>query len=169
MSALFETVKAVFSGENWAFSEVPDREVIQAGFEAHHTRIELHVQAFPELAAVSVVSESSTVPANDPARRERVAELLMRVNQTLTVGNFEMNWDTGTVLYRATNVFPEEKGNRKIIRGLIHTTIMEMDRVTPLLSHIAHAEGGTLAGLDVAEMLRQADAANAAAAAESNP
>jgi len=169
MSVLFETVKAVFNAENWAFSEVPGREVVQAGFEAHHTRIELHVQAFPELAAISVVSESSSVPATEPARRERIAELLMRVNQALTVGNFEMNWDTGSVLFRVTNLFSEEAGDRRIIGGLIHTTITEMDRITPLLSHIAKAEGGALAGLDVAEMLRQADAANAAAAAESNP
>ncbi len=164
MSPLFESVQAVFTGENWAFSEVPGREVVQAGFEAHHTRIELHVQAFPELAAISVVSESSILPASAPAQRERVAELLMRINQTLTVGNFEMDWDTGTMLFRVTNLFPDEAGSRKIIRGLIHTTIMEMDRVTPLLSHITKAEGAALAGLDVAEMLRQADAANAAAA-----
>lgn len=167
MSALFETVKAVFSGENWAFSEVPGREVVQAGFEAHFTRVNLHVQAFPELGAISVVSESSTVSADEPARRERIAELLMRVNQTLTVGNFEMDWDTGTVLFRATNLFPDEAGDRRIVGGMIHTTIMEIDRITPLLSHIAKAEGAALAGLDVAEMLQQADAANEAA--QSNP
>jgi hypothetical protein len=156
-SPLFETVKKVFSGENWAFSEVPGREVVQAGFEAHHSRIELHVQAFPELTAVSVVSESSTTTGSDPARRERIAELLMRINQSLTVGNFELNWETGQVLYRATNLFSGETGDPRIIRGLIHTTIMEMDRLTPLLSAIVRAEGGELAGLDIGGMVRRSE------------
>ena len=51
-SALFQTVKSAFNEDGWGFSEIPDREVIQAGFEAHHTRVNLHVQAFSELSAV---------------------------------------------------------------------------------------------------------------------
>lgn len=164
-SPLLETVTAIFNGENWAFVEVPGRDVVQAGFEAPHGRIELHVQAFPELSAISVVSESSTGPGNDPARRERTAELLMRVNQSLSVGNFEMNWDSGSVLFRVTNIFSTEAGDTKIIRGLLQNAVMEMDRLTPLLSAIARAEGGALAGLDIAAMIRQSEAA----APESTP
>lgn len=166
-SPLFETVKGVFSGENWAFSEVPGREVVNAGFEAHHSRVELHVQAFPELSAVSVVSESTFENGSDPARRERTAELLMRINESLTVGNFEMIWDTGSVLFRATNLFSGDAGDPAIIRGLIHNTILEMDRITPLLSAIDRAEGSDLAGLDISEMIGRSEAAAAAAAGSS--
>ena len=37
-SPLFETVKKTFDSENWAYSQVEDREVILAGFEARHLK-----------------------------------------------------------------------------------------------------------------------------------
>ncbi|MCB1230688.1 MAG: YbjN domain-containing protein [Verrucomicrobiae bacterium] len=155
-SALFAAVKKVFAAEGWDFHEIPGRAVIQAGFEAHHTRVELHVQAFPALNAVSVVSESP-LTTSDPAQRERFAELVLRANQNLTVGNFEMDWDTGRVLFRATNLFPSEAADPEIVRGLVHTTILEMDRLSPLLVLILQASGPALAGLNLPELMSRLD------------
>lgn len=154
--ALFRAVKAAFEREGWAFREIPGRTVIHAGFEAHHTRVELHVQVFPELKAVSVVSESP-LALPDPARRERLAELVLRTDQALTVGAFEMDWDAGRVIFRATNLFPSDAGDPEILRGLVHTTILEMDRIAPLVVLIAQAEGPALAGLDLPALMSRMD------------
>ena len=155
-SALFSAVKAVFDAEGWAFHEIEARAVVQAGFEAHHTRVELHVQAFPELNAVSVVSESP-LSTGDPLQRERLAELTLRTNQGLTVGNFEMDWDAGRVIFRVTNLFPTEQGDGEIIRGLVHTTILEMDRISPLIVLISQAQGPELAGLNLPQLMTRLD------------
>ncbi|MCB1234119.1 MAG: YbjN domain-containing protein [Verrucomicrobiae bacterium] len=167
-SPLFETVRGVFAAENWAFEEIPGRGVVKAGFEAHHSRVELHVQVFPELSALSVVSESP-LAVSDPARRERLAELAMRVNQTLTVGGFEMNWDAGRLIFRATNVFTGEAGDPSIVRGLIHTTLLEMDRVAPLVMLLSQAEGPQLAGLDLPALLSRLDRPPDSAAGPATP
>ncbi|MCB1076620.1 MAG: hypothetical protein KDM63_07850 [Verrucomicrobiae bacterium] len=156
-SPLFAAVRAVFDAEGWAYHAVPGRAVIQAGFEAHHTRVELHVQAFPELNAVSVVSESP-LALPDPARRERLAELLLRTDQTLTVGAFEMDWDAGRALFRATNLFPSGAApDPQIVRGLVHTTILEMDRIAPLIVLISQAEGAALLGIDLPGLMSRLD------------
>jgi len=155
-SELHATVLSVFAGEGWSFAEVAGREVVHAGFEAHHARVELHVQVFPELAAVSVVSESPR-RCPGPAHRERLAELAMRVNRTLTVGNFEMDWDAGRLCFRATNLFSTPQGDAAILRGLIHTTVAEMDRIAPLEAIVLGAEGASLASLDLAALLDRAD------------
>lgn len=155
-SALFAAVKAVFDAEGWQFAEIPGRAVLQAGFEAHHTRVDLHVQAFPELSAVSVVSESP-LTTNDPLQRERVAELVLRTNQRLTVGNFEMDWDAGRVMFRVTNLFPTDQGDAEIVRGLVHTTILEMDRISPLLVMLLQASGPQLAGMNLLELMERSD------------
>ncbi|MEO0416747.1 MAG: hypothetical protein AAF226_17540, partial [Verrucomicrobiota bacterium] len=93
-SELYGTVKAVFNKNEWAFAEVEGREVIRAGFEAYHTRVNLHVQTFPDFPVVSVVAEGGR-STDDVIRRERLAELVMRVNTTLNLGAFELEWDTG--------------------------------------------------------------------------
>jgi len=155
-SELFATVLSVFSKEGWSCTEVAGREVVNAGFEAHHARVELHVQVFPELAPVSVVSESPR-RCPGPAHRERLAELAMRVNETLTVGNFELDWDAGRLCFRVTNLFANPQGDAEILRGLIHTTIGEMDRIAPIESILLGSEGASLAALDLRALLRRVD------------
>ena len=155
-SELLATIRSVFAEEGWSYAEVEDREVLRAGFEAHHTRVDLHVQVFARLPAVSVVSESPRTSPG-PAHRERLAELAMRMNQTLTVGNFELDWDAGRLLFRVTNVFSTAQGDPAIIRGLIHTTVGEMDRIAPLEAIVLRSEGPALAELDLVALLERAD------------
>ena len=155
-SELYSTVLAAFKSADWAYAEIEGREVIRAGFEAHHTRVELHVQTFEQLSAVSVVSESPR-QTSDPARRDRLAELAMRVNETLTIGNFELGWDTGRLFFRATNLFPTPQGEPSIIQGLVHNTVGEMDRIAPLEAIIHDSEGPALAALDIPALLKRDD------------
>jgi hypothetical protein len=155
-SELFSTILAAFRSAGWNYAEVEGREVIRAGFEAHHTRVELHVQAFEGLATVSVVAESPEM-TEDPTKRERLVELAMRVNQTLTVGNFELNWDDGRMYFRCANLFPDPLGNAEIIQGMVHNTVGEMDRMAPLVAILHRTEGPDLAGLSIEALLEQDD------------
>lgn len=155
-SPLYSSIKKAFESAGWNFAEVDGREVIRAGFEAHHTRVDLHVQAFEKLATASVVSES-VQETTDPAKRERLAELAMRVNETLTVGNFEMNWDRGRLIFRLSNIFQTPEGDVSIIQGLIHNTVGEMDRIAPLISMIHQCDGPSLAALNIPIMMTRED------------
>lgn len=152
MSPLFQTVLDVFREASWACQRVPDREVVTAGFDAANGRVSLHVQAFPELMGVSVVAEAEHL-AQTPSVRERLAELAMRANLQLTVGNFEMDWSVGRLYFRATNLFPSETGEAGLIRGLVETVVVEMDRLTPLIDLLCRLDGPALAGFDIAAAL----------------
>jgi len=57
-SELYQNLLRVFEASGWNYTEVSGKEVIRAGFEAHHTRVELHVQIFAPLTAISVVAEA---------------------------------------------------------------------------------------------------------------
>lgn len=144
---LFETVKATFDSEDWSYTQVENREVILAGFEAQHLMVNLHVQVFDEIGAVSVVSESDKTTYST-ALRERIAELILRTNQTLTVGNFEMFWDEGRVVFRVCNLFSDNKGDSRTIAGMVHSTISEMDRLAPMMDILFDAEKCTDGELD---------------------
>ncbi|MBP9226077.1 MAG: hypothetical protein KBF76_19575 [Verrucomicrobiales bacterium] len=155
-SELYSTVLKAFDEAGWTYTEVEGREVIRAGFEAHHTRVDLHLQVFEGLSAVSIVSESPHAGAGEIVR-ERVSELAMRVNQTLTVGNFEVDWDRGRLLFRVTNLFSTPQGDISLIQGLVHTTVGEMDRIAPIETILRRAEGAALAALQIPELLNRED------------
>lgn len=161
-STLFDTLKKTFDEQGWVYSNVDGREVILAGFEAQHLKVQIHVQVFAEIGALSVVSESNKI-SYSPALRERLAELILRTNQMLTVGNFEMFWDEGRVVFRVSNLFSKGVGNTEIIAGMVHATINEVDRLEPMLNILFDAEkctNGELAALSI-PLLMETDLENA--------
>ncbi|MBK8092911.1 MAG: hypothetical protein IPK32_13235 [Verrucomicrobiaceae bacterium] len=155
MSALYAATLSTFKEMGWHYREVPDHSVIETDFEAHHTKVPLHVQVFGETHILSVVATASVqVPHT---HRLSTCELVMRVNRELNLGNFEIEWDSGTLLFRITNVFPPHRHDGRIIASLVHSAVAEMDRITPYLGEIIHTPKGELLLLRVADLLQRED------------
>ena len=131
---LYIKIKEAFNSVNWEFREIENKKVLEAEFEAHHTKVPLHAQAFEELMAISIVSRLSFSIL--PKSRRSALDALMRTNITLNIGNFEANPVNGDVYFRITNVFPDHDFSPDIITSLVRVAIVEMDRVTPFLAEI---------------------------------
>jgi hypothetical protein len=160
MSALFTALQETFSRAGWQCRPVEGEgfEVVEAEFEAHHTKVCLHAQVFADLHTVSVVAEAPLQDSNpSPVLLGRLAELLMRANKELSLGAFEMDWDEAKVLFRLSNIFAPEHYTGEIIGGLVHTTVVEMDRITPCVSIVEKAVPGELERLDLAALLARED------------
>ncbi len=164
MSALHSAVLNAFKAAGWAYRRIEGMEVIEADFEAHHAKVPLHVQSFGESSILSVVASASfPVPRS---HFTAAAELLMRTNKELNLGNFECDWDSGQVMFRVTNVFPPNRHDEKIIASLVHTAIAEMDRITPFLAEVCRTPKGELMLLRVSELMKREDLLPPAAAEE---
>ena len=92
---LYTKIKEAFGLAKWEYREIEDKNVIEAEFEAHHTKIPLHAQSFEELMAISVVSRLSFPIV--PKSMSAAIDALMRTNITLNLGNFEANPVNGEV------------------------------------------------------------------------
>ena len=158
MSPLFTALQDALARAGWQYRPVEGLEVIEAEFEAHHTKVCLHAQVFPDLHTVSVVAEAPLRGRDrDPLLLSRLAELLMRANKELSLGAFEMDWDEGRVLFRLSNIFPAGHYDREIIASLVHTSIVEMDRITPCLDIVEKTPMGELGRLDLPALLARTD------------
>lgn len=154
-SSLFQTVAATFTRMGWQSRRVAGREVLEADFEIYHSHARIHVQVFPEIHTVSVVAATShQVP---DSRSGLVAEMLMRTNKELTIGNFELDYDGGRVLFRATNIFPEGPASPDIIASLVHTALAETDRLTPFLTLVLRMSTEEIAALNLKLFLQRED------------
>ncbi len=152
---LFDAIQDAFRRRGWHFQPVEGKFVVETRFEAHHTRVRIHVQAFPEIRAASVVGYAThTVPAS---RAGLIAEALMRLNQTLTIGNFEMDFDAGHVFFRATNVFDSDAGSPGLVAALVQTAVAEIDRLTPFLTLLLRMSTEELAKLNLRLFLQRED------------
>lgn len=131
---LYTKIKEAFELENWEFREIEDKNVIEAQFEAHHTKVPLHAQSFEELMAISVISRLSFPIAQKSM--SAAIDMLMRTNVMLNLGNFEANPVNGEVYFRISNVFADYSFKKEMITSLVRVAIVEMDRITPYMAEI---------------------------------
>ena len=160
MSDLFKALQETFSRAGWQCRPVEGEgfEVVEAEFEAHHTKVCLHAQVFTDLNTISVVAEAPLRdPSPSPALLGRLAELLMRANKELSLGAFEMDWDEAKVLFRLSNIFATGHYEGEIIGSLVHTTVVEMDRITPCVAIVEKTPAAELGRLDLAALLSRED------------
>lgn len=149
------SVEEAFGSHGWHCEIVEGRDVIRAGFDAHHTRVDLIAQAFPQLNALVVVSESP-MPLDDD-HRPVVLELLARANKQLTLGGFEYDMDREFLVFRTTNLFEREKYDADIISSMVHCAIAELDRITPYVAIVRDTHADLLDDLDLIRLLMRED------------
>lgn len=155
LTPLLDTLRRAFAQRGWHCESVPGREVIESFFEAHHTRVRVHAQVFADIRAVSVVGYATAeVPA---ARAGLIAEALMRLNQQLTLGNFEMDYDAGRVFFRLTNIFSTEGGDAAVMASMVHAAVAEIDRLTPFLTILLRMDAAELSCLNLRLFLQRED------------
>ena len=149
------SVEESFGQNGWHCELVEGRDVLRAGFDAHHTRIDMIVQAYPQLNALTVVSESS-MPL-DEEHLHALLELLARANKQLTLGGFEYDLDREFLVFRITNLFEREKFDADIISSMVHCAIAELDRITPYAAIVRDTREDLLADLDLGRLLMRED------------
>jgi len=155
MSALHAAALKAFKAQGWSHTEVSGMEVVEMAFEAHHAKIPVHAQSYGDAGIISVVAQAAMpVPRT---HRLPAAEMLMRVNKELNVGNFELDWDEGRVMFRVKNTSPTGHYDENILAGLVHLAIAEMDRLTPFLGEICRVSKSELPLLRVPDLLRRSD------------
>ncbi len=154
-SRQLHSVIDAFGKQGWHCDQVEGRDVITTAFEAHHTHIHLHAQAFTNLNALSIVAES---PMAFGEERERYAlELIMRANKQLTLGNFEYDLDRSLIVFRITNVFEKEVYDADIISSMVHCAIAELDRIVPLAGVINRTADDLLEDISIPLLLERED------------
>ncbi|MCH2064059.1 MAG: YbjN domain-containing protein [Roseibacillus sp.] len=154
-SLQLQSVAQAFGQQGWHCETVEGREVLEAHFEAHHTHIHLHAQAFPELNALSIVAECPLAP--EPTHLAPAAELLMRANKQLTLGSFELDFDRQQLVFRITNLFDRERFDADIVSSMVHCAIAELDRIVPLLGTLLNTPADLLADLSLPLLLERED------------
>lgn len=149
------TVEECFGANGWHCELVENRDVLRASFDAHHTRVSLIAQAYPQLNALAVVSETSLTLDEDhlPA----VLELLARANKQLTLGGFEYDLDREFLVFRITNLFERERYDADIISSMVHCAIAELDRMVPYAAVVKGTRAELLDDLDLNRLLLRED------------
>lgn len=149
------TVEETFGASGWHCELVEGRDVLRARFDAHHTRVELIAQAYPQINALAVVAESPL--SVDSGHLYALLELLARANKPLTLGGFEYDIERETLVFRVTNLFERERFDADIVRSMVHCAIAELDRIVPYAATVRDTPADLLPDLDLERLLQRED------------
>lgn len=135
--------------EDWAYVHL-NESALQLSVEGQQGR--WHCQAHVREDQQQLIFYSFC-PINAPEdKRNNLAELFTRINYTLAIGNFEMDFDDGEIRYRTSIDVEGDRLNSALIRQLVYANITTLDNYLPSL--IAAIEG-TSAGKALTQLIRE--------------
>jgi hypothetical protein len=147
VNALLEVARGWFQSEDWGYSEAQGRPILRAQFSGKNAEWTCFLHAEERFQQFIFYSECPKI-APGP-RRHAVAEFLMRVNFSLTVGNFEIDPDDGHIRFRTSiDVEGLAEVPRSLIASVVMTNVATMDRFYPGIE-------GVLGGGAPREMLKR--------------
>lgn len=101
------------------------------------------VGSYRIIAAVDAESDLFQVFGYSPVRipagaRPAVAETIVRANQGLKVGKFELDYDAGEVRFQAAQILTEDSLDERVIDRLLGTTMSMLDMYLPAMLSVIY-------------------------------
>jgi hypothetical protein len=144
--SLFEKLKAVFTEEGWAFSEIQPLPVLLTELDGPSGTWKLYAHAVEERELILLYSICPlTVP---PEKRAEMASFLTRANYGLALGNFELDFEDGEIRYKTSLTVEGGDVRATLVRRLARVNGLAMERYLP---SIAAVVTGTPALPDIGE------------------
>jgi hypothetical protein len=152
MGEIFDTVQAFFEAAEWPTQPVPGETMIGAVFEGRHGHYQCVAVALEDDERFVFYCMAPEPAAED--RRGEVAEFLHRANDGLTLGCFEVDWDDGTVRFRASIDVQGDVLSQALCRNVVFSACFTMDDYLPGLEDVLHRRRSA------AEAVRQVEGRN---------
>jgi hypothetical protein len=137
-SKAFETLVAHFESNDFRFHADGDTKSVQlfitGDYAVYNCRVQLTHQ--DELIQVRI---HYPVLARDPKIRPFVAEALARANHGMSIGNFDIDMDTGDINFHLGQVIRGQGLDDEIIGGVFSAALATADRYFPAIMRVMFA------------------------------
>jgi hypothetical protein len=133
---IMDVVLRFFREDRWNFQHMEEKPVVRAGFRGEHGTWVCFARIDEQNRCLIF---HSTMGMHIPLQyRAAVLEYLNRVNYSLMVGNFEMNFDTGDVRFRTSLEAPEGNIVLSMVRAMAYANVRTMDRYFTGVLSVVH-------------------------------
>ena len=131
---ILEIITEVLTQNNQPLYRWQSDHVVSFPYQGKNEKWQCYADAREEM---SLCCFYSIFPDSVPKeKRAPVAELLMRINYTLTVGNFEMDFEDGEVRFRTSIDVEGDRLSTQLFRQLTIANVTMMDRYLPVIKNI---------------------------------
>jgi hypothetical protein len=136
MPGMLEVIRGFFRAERWSFSELTPDPALATLYVGENGKWSCLAEVNEELGQVLFYSAS---PVRAPLeKRMTVAEYVTRANDGIIIGNFEMSFESGEVVYKTSIDVSGSQLDQALVRNLVYANIATMDRYLPGLLSIIY-------------------------------
>jgi hypothetical protein len=147
---MLKIVKKYFEKKEWLFSQVKDNATFLFGIAGNNGNFQCIAATDEDKHTFGFLSVCG---ANTPVeKRGQMLELINRLNFSLFLGNFEMDFEDGEVRYRTGFFFESIEANEYVLDQLVMTNIAMMDKYLPALMGVMF---GGLTALEALELAKK--------------
>jgi hypothetical protein len=144
-----QAVAQFFTEDEWSFEQMPDRPILRLPFQGKEGRWNCYAQ-IRVTRDVEQILFYSVLPLNVPVDKlPAIAEFITRANYGMALGNFELDFNDGEVRYKTSVDVTETEITGSLLRPLIYTNVLMMDRYMSGLMAVVYA------GMSPAEAVKQ--------------
>ena len=115
---------------DWAYITLPHSSTLQVAFQGNSGQWPCLLQSDDESEQVACYS-ICPVAVTQEDHYGKVSEFLMRANDGLIIGNFELNFTTGEIRYKTSLDVEGDRLSPALIRQLIHLNVQTLDTYLP--------------------------------------
>ncbi len=138
---------AFFTQDDWPFTKIQGQPILQMMCQGENGQWLCYARANEAPAQFAFYS---ICPAAAPAdRRLAIAEFITRANSGMVIGNFELNFDNGEILYKTSIDVEGDRLTPSLIKQMVYTNISLMDKYLPGIQAVINGEIPTDAILTV--------------------
>ena len=137
--SIFKEVCDFFKQEQWPFIKLPEQTTVQLLAQAQNGQWTCYATV-REAENIFAFYSVCPIPASS-SKREKIAEFIIRVNQGMLLGNFELDYRDGEIRYKTSIDVEGDWLTHALIRSLVYTNVMTLDQYLPAI--LAVLEQGT--------------------------
>jgi hypothetical protein len=135
--SLFDEVARFFVQNNWLLHPIPQQTIFSMNFQGQHGTFECYAETI-EPKKQFVFYSICPVKISE-AKRSTIAEWVTRTNWHLVMGNFDLNFDQGSLRYRSSIELESDRFNAalsELIKRVAYTNVIMMDKHLPAIMAI---------------------------------
>lgn len=138
MGALLDAVVEFLNQRGWPYDEGPGHDTLHFPFQGDDERWQCFAHAWEDQHRLAVYS---VCPFNLPEeRRQAAAELVVRVDYGLIIGNFELDLDDGQVRYKTSIDVQGARLEAPLVQQLVFANLNAMNAYLPAFTAIVDAD-----------------------------
>jgi len=133
-----ETLHGFFVDDGWNPSEPDEDNIVSTGFSGLNGDFLCFAQAREDPSQLLVYSVFPRI--TPPDERIRMAMLLTWLNETLIIGNFELDLLDGQVRFKTSVPLGDDAATEGLVRSLVYSNVAAMDQFFPALQGLLDSD-----------------------------